>query len=206
MPRQRSPNRGGGIVGTFPSLKLNRNVPFESTIERDLCYLLDFDRQVVTYQEQPFQISEVDATGQMRHYTPDFLVHHRDGSCALIECKPADRLEHPHTVQQLTLGRAYAARHGYTFAIMTDTTLRQGHELATIKLLWRYRKTVVPSVFQRTVVTTLATCPAGCALQMFGSPATYHYVYALLFHGVVQTDLDHPLTPSSLIWWSEEED
>jgi hypothetical protein len=56
MPVRKVSNRGGNIIGRFPSLKLERMVDFESLIERDFIYMLDFDSDVVSFTEQPLTI------------------------------------------------------------------------------------------------------------------------------------------------------
>ena len=66
-------NRGGNIIGHFPSLKMRRMVAFESTIERDYLYLLDYDPSVTNFEEQPLTISYA-YQGKSYHYTPDFRV------------------------------------------------------------------------------------------------------------------------------------
>lgn len=61
----------GPIRGDFPSLKLGRMVRYNSTIERDLLYFLEFWQVVICYKEQPMTIEWIMADGQRRHYTPD---------------------------------------------------------------------------------------------------------------------------------------
>ena len=79
-------NRGGNIIGRFPSLKLGRMVAFESLIERDFIYLLDFESDVTWFAEQPLTIP-YQHKGKTRSYTPDFHVI-RDNQNILVECKP----------------------------------------------------------------------------------------------------------------------
>jgi len=47
---------------------------FESSLERDFLLLLDFDPEVVLYEEQPVTINYHDDQGRRRRYTPDVLV------------------------------------------------------------------------------------------------------------------------------------
>jgi hypothetical protein len=56
MPVKKVSNRGGNIIGRFPSLKLGRMVDFESLIERDFIYVLDFEPDVESFSEQPLTI------------------------------------------------------------------------------------------------------------------------------------------------------
>ena len=86
MPVRKVSNRGGNIIGHYPSLKLGRMVAFESLIERDLIYLLDFEPDVTWFAEQPFTIS-YQYEGKALNYTPDFHVIRADQNI-LVECKP----------------------------------------------------------------------------------------------------------------------
>lgn len=129
----------GPIRGDFPSLKLGRMVRYQSTIERDLLYYLEYWQAVTWYQEQPITLERILADGQCHRYTPDYEIH--EGSVkTLAECKPTDRLESQQAQQQRRIGQAWAKENGYRFVTFTDTELRAGHQLANLKLLWRYAR------------------------------------------------------------------
>jgi len=57
-PRKRKiTNRGTKKqTGLFPSEKNEKTIEYESSIELDYFYLLEFDEDVVSYEEQPFSI------------------------------------------------------------------------------------------------------------------------------------------------------
>jgi len=44
------------VTGYFSSYKNKRQINFESKLEHDFYLLLEFDRTVTSYQEQPFKI------------------------------------------------------------------------------------------------------------------------------------------------------
>ena len=71
MPVRNVTNRGGNVIGRFPSLKMQRMIAFESLLERDFIYLLDYDAAVTWFEEQPLTI-EYEHEGKLLHYTPDF--------------------------------------------------------------------------------------------------------------------------------------
>src|SRR5712692_4783881 len=79
-------HRGNNTIGRFPSLKMKRMISFESLIECDLLYLLDYEPEVERFDEQPLTIAYPDGPA-LRHYTPDFHVV-RSQHNLLIECKP----------------------------------------------------------------------------------------------------------------------
>jgi len=53
MPVRNVSNRGGSVIGRFPSIKMERMIAFESLLERDFIYLLDYDARVEWFEEQP---------------------------------------------------------------------------------------------------------------------------------------------------------
>ena len=91
MPVRKVSNRGGNVVGRFPSLKMGRMIAFESLLERDFIYLLDYNARVEWFEEQPLMIEYVEADRPL-HYTPDFQVLEA-GQCVLVECKPESFVE-----------------------------------------------------------------------------------------------------------------
>jgi TnsA endonuclease N terminal len=134
MGVRRVRNSGENVIGTFPSLKMREQIPYESTIERDLLFFLEYDARVVRYQAQPFEIVGSSADGTAHSYIPDFQVIRTDGQ-EIVECKPAARLNDVHTQQQLALGQTWADTNQHLFVVITDTHLRAGHRLANLKLL-----------------------------------------------------------------------
>jgi hypothetical protein len=69
-------NRGGNTIGRLPSLKVDRMVSFESLLERDFIYWLEFEPTVSWFSEQPLTLSYQHGQRTL-HYTPDFHVINR---------------------------------------------------------------------------------------------------------------------------------
>lgn len=209
MTVRRVINRGGAIIGMFPSLKMQRPVRYESSIERDLCYLLEFDPQVHRYHEQPFTITHTTRDGDTHQYPPDFQVYRTTGLHDLVECKPDALRNDPHTRQQIEIGPAWSDANNHIFCLVTDRELRQGHTLDNIKMLWRYaRMRVDPHVLSRThdylwhnAGATIAQT-AAYALQTSEQPHHGPYLYALVFQHVLNTVLTAPLSWNSGLWVS----
>jgi len=214
MPVRKVSNRGGNITGSFPSQIKGEKVKYESTIERDLVFFFKFDPTVLTYYAQPMVITETDTEGNTHTYTPDFLVVRTDRK-EIIECKPEELLDHPHTQQQIQLGETWAANNDHDFAIVTDTNLRSGYTLENLKLLWRYSRQTVPTA-------TLARCIdyrekrlEGISFQdlalYLSTLATQEVqqpfmqaplIYNMLFRHILRTELTVPITRETLLWRS----
>ncbi len=200
---------GSNIIGSFPSLKMkNHQIAFESTIERDFLFFLEYDSTVTCYYEQPFTIEHLDADGKLRTYTPDFQVIRTSGK-ELVECKPAALLNAAHTQRQTELGQQWAEEHDHAFTIMTDLALRSGHRLANLKLLWRYSRLSVSPSLEADCIEHLRRHPPGITLAelITSLTKTRHcfnpllpVLYRLLWQGILLTDLTQPLSSESLLW------
>jgi hypothetical protein len=177
-------------------------VRYHSTIERDLLYFLEFWQAVTWYQEQPMTLERIMADGQCRLYTPDYEIH--EGAVrTLAECKPADRLESAHAQQQRRIGQAWAKGNGYRFVTFTDTELRAGHQLANLKLLWRYarlrgahpREQILKRVQRDETSSVKVLCQQLSLPPQIVVPAVCH----LLFHHQLQMDLHQPFTTATAL-------
>jgi len=125
-------------IGKFPSLKLERMVGYQSAIERDFIYLLDFDPAVTTYKEQPMTISYLDG-GKQRGYTPDFSIV-LNNRTYLAECKHHQFLQEEVNGLKWRAARRWCSTHGATFHVVTDTRIRAGYRLKNVKLLTDYAR------------------------------------------------------------------
>ncbi len=206
MPVRRVSNWAGNIIGSFPSLKNGHPVPYESTIERDLLFFLEYDPAVLRYEMQPFVIAGTDAEGKPQQYTPDVLVERASGK-ALVECKPAALVDEARAQRQIALGHQWAAANAHEFVVITDADLRTGPRLANLKLLWRYARLAVPHPVTERCLAVLQHHPSGLTwTQLLGQldgcvpaltlpPSLFH----LLFRHVLQADLNTALGPESVV-------
>ncbi|MBU1748983.1 MAG: TnsA endonuclease N-terminal domain-containing protein [Chloroflexi bacterium] len=119
-------NHGGNVIGRFPSVKMKRMMAFESLIERDYLYLLDYDPDVEWFEEQPLTI-EYQHDGETRHYTPDFHLVERERDI-LIECKPNGFVAADENRRKFAVARAWCRQRGwisdYAFYLQTGITKR----------------------------------------------------------------------------------
>jgi hypothetical protein len=127
----------------------------------------------------------------------------------VVECTPAALITDPHTQQQMTIGQAWAAANNCTFVVVTDTDVRQGHTLANIKLLWRYRHLRVAHDQITRTIAYLKHQPGATMTQtatyMLNEPSPPVHVpalAALLFQHIIRTDLTQPLSAQSPLWLS----
>jgi len=171
MAVRRVTHHGGNVIGKFPSIKLARMVCFESTIERDLLYLLDFEPDVVFFAEQPLTIEYV-SNGKTLRYTPDFHIVRTGNTCTcaarerkcgcrntLVECKPSRLTGTDDNRRKFAAAQGWCAERGWDFTVVTDTQLRAGYRLRNIKALTGYAWHTVPPHLKGQVYATLKASP-----------------------------------------------
>jgi hypothetical protein len=108
--------------GWYPSTKTGKWMFFGSSYELRLCWLLDQDENVETYETQ------IGYQWEGRGRCLDFLVTFVEGSKKAIEVKPADRLTEEAFVQQLADSEAHARSNGWEFEVNTEKTFSMTYQ------------------------------------------------------------------------------
>lgn len=195
MPVRKVSNRGGNVIGRFPSVRMKRMVAFESLIERDYLYLLDYEQNVEWFEEQPLTV-EYQHDGKALHYTPDFHVVEM-GRDVLIECKPLTFVDKDENQRKFRAARAWCASHGWTFRVVTDQAVRAGFRLENVKLLTRYARHIVEPGTKGRIYALLRSSQAAISLDDLVSRITHTdfsaataAVLCMAFHHEVFIPLD----------------
>lgn len=192
----RSPTR---TVGRFPSLKAGRSIHWESQLERDFVYLLEFDPIVLDYREQPETI-RLTIDGKPRRYTPDFLV--RTASLMVVyEVKPADKAAHPDMVALFAAAADHYAGRGMRHQVATEADIRIRPYLDNVGLLLRYRSHPVDADIEARILDRLAFEPAplGELVAALAPHADMAEVLALLANRRLAADLARRLDRDAVI-------
>jgi len=96
LPVRKIPKNYLGVTGGFSSRKNGRMLGFESLLEKDFFILLEYDDEVLSFEEQPVRIP---LGGKAKSYVPDVVVHYRQKSPSkkrkplLAEVKTVDDLK-----------------------------------------------------------------------------------------------------------------
>lgn len=126
-------------TGYFASYKNKSQIAFESVLERDFYMLLEFDKNVIKYEEQPLSINYEYLDGNKRRYTPDTLVTYKDKSKCLFEVKYQSELnsnpELEKKIDLLTdkLNNEYEMK----FKLFTDENINKVY-LENLKFLYKF--------------------------------------------------------------------
>jgi hypothetical protein len=137
--------KSSSLSGQICSKKLNKSIQFESSLEKDFIYLIEFDIKVCSYLEQPIEISYIDSSGKNRKYTPDFLVNYHDKfrKDEIIEIKyESELIEKKDELEaKFESARKYCIANDLVFRVISDTYIRDEKHilLKNIKFLSRYR-------------------------------------------------------------------
>jgi len=194
------------VIGKFPSLKMGRCIWWESQIERDYIYLLEFDPSVTSYKEQPLCISYF-LNGKEHHYTPDFLVE-RSNRRQIVEVKREHQTRKEENVALFSAVGPLFFQQGYEFIIATDTAIRVQPRLENIKLFTRYARTPIDPQHQIACHELFAgkrEVSLGEIVQFFtAKDLEIQVIYALLYWGILATDLMKPVELSSIVSLPQE--
>ena len=227
MPVRRIPKSHCSLTGVVASTK--RAVPgmsggmagFEPSLERDLLVLLDFDPEVLCYEEQPVRIDYVDAGGYYRRYTPDVLVVWRP-NLELALCRTPLLIEVKYRFDlkkrwadlkpRFRAARRRARARGWTFRLATEVEIRTPY-LRNVKFLSAYRRLQRDGVTSERLLAAVHELRAAdpeallSALQpdLAGRAVLIPTLWHLVATRKVGADLSVPLTMRSRLWLPEFE-
>jgi hypothetical protein len=200
-------NFGKKNTGFFPSKKNGRSIAYESLLERDYMYLLEYDKEVISFTEQPVTL-EYNYLDRKRTYTPDLKVV-RKVNTEIVEIKPKSILlqflNDAKKKAKFDVANYYCVENGYKFKIVTDEDIHNGCILTNIKYLFRYSLIYVPPSDELKIKNELALgeLDIETLLNRLNPLDNYNqfkvYIYSLIFEGVIRIDLKQPLTDKSII-------
>lgn len=220
MATRKIPKNYRNLTGVVASNKQGPGAAFESTLERDLLILLDFDPVVSRYEEQPVTLQYRHPDGGMRKYTPDLLVEFCDCGCDtprpwLIEVKYESELREKWEEFRPRFRAAvrYARERGWLFRIFTEKRIRTIY-LDNAVFLRRYLRPLSADGDAEQLLAMLHQLRESSPDALLAAlrcdrwnravlmPALWH----LIAHRRIEADLTRPLTMASRIWLSAQEE
>lgn len=195
-------------VGYFKSYKNNKQLAFESILERDFFMLLEFDKDVVSFEEQPFQI-RYNLKDSANRYTPDLLATYKDGSQKVFEVKYKNEIdsdeELKHKLSVLT--QEIEQQKSLHFEVFTDAQIDSVY-LKNCNFLYKYAF-LTYNVELKTKITQAMTNQASAIsvkefLTRLSTDATEQlkflpYLWHEVFNNRSLVDMNQPITMSSLL-------
>lgn len=194
-------------TGYFPSKKNERSIAYESILEKNYFYLLEFDKDVISFVEQPLTL-EYNILNRRRKYTPDLKVIRKD-KIQIIEIKPKEKLvkllNSDNDKAKFDAAKYYCKEKNYEFKFVTDEDIYSGNILNNIKYLFRYSRVKVPASYELKVRNELAKGEMSIAelllaLEYMGNDnESKMYIYSLIYEGVVKIDFKGFITNNTIV-------
>lgn len=184
-PARKISNRNGlgKVTGLFFSHKMNMYVSWESQLERDYCYLLDFNKKIKNFFSQP-KTFNFTYSGRKIRYTPDFYIEYIDGSNEYIEIKFSNALENIKTAKKLKILENYFSQNEIQYKILFEDEIRKQPRLKNIKFLKKYCKIAyAPKV-------AFEFCGKLKDLRQY---IEIHYIYSAMYNGLIKFDINEEI-------------
>lgn len=145
------------LTGSLISSKMELKVDFESSLERDYFILLEFDKSVDTYVEQPVSIQYFCEKGINRIYTPDVLVTFKDKERKPWLCEIKYRSDFRENFSKykakFKAAKKYCDEKGWSFCLV-DESIR-GDYLRNANFLLKYKNREYLPEVKNDVINTL---------------------------------------------------
>lgn len=212
MGARRIPPSHQSITGVFPSRKNDCGIPFESGLERDLCYQLEFDEAVKAYESQPVVISYTRPSGRKCQGYPDFRIEFHeemDRRGEIRDVKPRSQLRRKWVELRPRLKAAcrYARQNGKIYRLASEVEIRDAF-LPQWKFLYRYLCEKPDTAAAQKLLSALAGCgestPKRLLEACFEDPIDQATALTTLWHLIatraIGAHLDRTITMTSHIW------
>ena len=210
MPVRNIPKNYRNVTGLAASAKKSvDDAQFESTLEHDFITLLDESPTVRIYEVQPAIIPYVDPDGVSRTYTPDALVRFMDNTLCLYEVKYRKDLKKDWKILKPKFKAAirYGKPLHWRFRIITEKEIRTPY-LENMKFLKAYKRYDGEDARMRMIdhyvyelrETTPKEIIAIMAKTKVNKAQVLYLLWCMVAHGLIKTDLNHPLTMESPLW------
>jgi hypothetical protein len=213
FPVRKIPISTRSVTGTMPG-----GQRYESSLERDLMYLLRFDINILEFIPQPLAIHYKDIDGKQHKYTPDILIHHRKDvfpaktmPTILAEVKYRNDLRENFKEFRPKFKAAihYAKEQGWRFQLLTEREIRTPY-LKNAKFLLPY-KHIDPNQDAQNVhlvldkltelrETDVDTLLVSIYRDKWNQAEILPFVWYLLANRRIGNDLSIPITMRSRIW------
>ena len=197
------------VSGKKASSKTNGLQAFESTLERDLITLLDFDINVDRYQVQPVTIYYA-VNDRSHYYTPDIAVYYKEELMrkpVLYEVKYSSELlaKQNEFEAKFAAAKDYAGLNGYEFQVIDETVIRTD-KLYNAKFLAHYRHGKADEAIRRQIYAYLQIVKQSTVQHLLDELAhtdranLLHQLWKMVAQRIITGDLSIKLNLHSTLW------
>lgn len=197
------------LTGTV-SLRGIGLVPFESSLERDLLILLDFDPLVKNVVAQPVKIPFSNSQSKSSTYTPDYYVEYESASSVIFEVKFQEELQKEKQKLKLKFdaARNFCCKKQWEFEVFSEVEIRGTPVLKNAKFLRQYNdlreEPGVETQLVRTLVALGRSTPGALMEASFlteqSKMLALPYLWKLLYKRRVLFHITSALNMNTEIW------
>jgi len=193
-------NRSEQIEGIYPSYLTGRTHPAHSDLELQWLELVEVLPDVKGYASQP-KTFEFELEGKRRLYTPDTRIDLAGGKTVFTEVKPLEIAERQEMLALWPVLKRAIGATGADFKVVTEEIIRAEPCRENVTFLNLYRTVDIPDPVYFELQALLADTGAATIAELadFVGGEGRVWIYGLIFHHVLQIDLDAPLTDASLV-------
>jgi TnsA endonuclease N terminal len=188
-------------IGNFSSCKMKTSFRYNSLLQKDFMYWLEFDTDVLSY-DTPAMTLKYQSNGKEKSYTPDFQVV-RSQKKQIIEVKSQKTFESEKYSRLYQMLSGLYDETGWTFVVLTEAEIRREPILPNIKLLYGYaRESFSIDEYRDCWEIARSNTPASLVeiFQILDEHGIRRNVlFKLLFHNLVEIDIQQPITAKSTI-------
>lgn len=212
LPVRKIVPNSSSITGKLVSWKAGAAISFESSLERDYAYLLEFDSRVESYGIQPMRIRFKNQSGRNTSYTPDFFVEYYQSEKLkpeIIEVKYKDELRENWRIFKPKFKAAieYARKREFNFRIITEYDVRTPR-LFNSRFLLKYQNAPEPVLTTEIMlrirdmgnITTVKNVIDSFNDTEYNRGRKLYALWYLVSIGRIFIDLDENIQMNSEIW------
>ncbi|WOB11401.1 TnsA endonuclease N-terminal domain-containing protein [Piscinibacter gummiphilus] len=197
----RSPHRNVGVVHA-PHIQ-GAPIDWESFRERSFIRLALTCTAIAHIQHQPFQIHYVDAEGQTRKHTPDFLVTLRSGTRVVVEIKTTPYI--PEHQEKFDRSAAQMRDKGGWYYVVTEKELNTERE-ERAEIWRRYARAPAPAdQIERALQLVRENQGGQTGAQLSAAGVSLQTMYHLLGRRVLTVGRDLLLKDTTTLNFPEKE-
>lgn len=220
MPVRKIKSNYLSLTGNFHSFQFNKMIGFESNLEQDFLYHLDFDLLVNSIEEQPLKLKYRNDKGRLTSYVPDFKVMFKGKSSVIpkshegvviYEVKYRSDLKDnwDKLKPKFRAMHNYCKDKGWKFRVITDYELKTPF-LINIKFLDQLRRGCHDFELEhrQAFMEVASTMKKGTINELLA--ATYSskenradsvsVLWRMVYNGEIGIDFNRPLNNKSEFW------
>ena len=186
-------------TGKYPSWKMARMIEWEAPGELNAFRLLDCDAKIRRFVEQPCEIVYIIGGETRRHYPDIYVEYQREKQ--LWEVKDDSCASETDLLARTKLLKEGLKAHGFTYRLVLDSELRKQPRLQNASILLSHGRGPIEEIDRERVRLKLQHSGSlsweGACAGEYG-PNGRQILCRLTLEGILTTDMEQPLAPTSL--------